>query len=161
MLKKKADPKLKGPISYIDLAKIEQGADVICPHCYHPLKGSSAFGAEADRYGRITRKYFGWCLQCDMGCEVVQFIAESKWHLHRFRYWRKTGEFGVNRADEWVDVEPLPQAPPVLTGPGGDYDQAAELAPYFLNITSHLQAIMNTLSEVVKSVREKSRGDNP
>lgn len=64
-------------VAYADDKKTKPTTGYICPKCFRELMAPSLSG-EKDRYGRITRSYFGWCLDCNCGFEVIQFKNPNK-----------------------------------------------------------------------------------
>ncbi|MBW1811656.1 MAG: hypothetical protein JRJ87_25940 [Deltaproteobacteria bacterium] len=96
---------------------------VVCPNCYGPPPGVSISREQTDRYGHRLRTYMGWCLNCHLGFEVRQFQKGSNWLIHKYRYYAAVAT-DIYVPDWWQTVNELPNAPLVVTGPGGDYDQA-------------------------------------
>ena len=123
--------------------------EIVCPHCFKPLAGASVLPAQADRYDRITRKYFGWCINCHMGCEVVQFHKYDKWHIHKYRYYAAALPIDKPVPDrQWTELEKLPEPAPVVTGPGGDYDR-----PCSLENKTHIE-ILQGLQKAIKAMAQ-------
>jgi len=95
---------------------------VVCPVCYKPMPGTVIIQRPADRYGRVIRTYFGWCLACNAGCEVVQFQKDGKWLIEKHRPYSP-------EPLAWQKVNSLPESAPIVLGPGGDFDSDIELMP--------------------------------
>ena len=104
-------------------------SDIVCPACYKPVQGCSIIDGGKDDYGRQTRHYMGWCCNCNMGFEAVQFMAqhaeEPRWLLHKWRYYAMVQALGKPLPQRgWQKVNELPETAPVVTGPGGEYNKS-------------------------------------
>ena len=110
------------------LQEFIEGQKVACPQCSARLLGRSVSPASTDRYGRTTRRYFGWCIDCSAGFEVIQFRQGDKWAIHKYRYYAAvlTGDKPIP-ARHWVVVADLPKPPLAVIGPGGDYDRQIQV----------------------------------
>jgi len=120
---------------------------VVCPRCIEQLSGYSIITEGPDRYGRYIREYFGWCIHCDTGFEVVQFKKDGRWPIHKYRYYAAKAGCKKIPPSEWTILNELPEPPAVVTGPGGDYDKAIELTK--INIE-----ILTAASKVSKAVAD-------
>ncbi len=136
----------------------------ICSQCYKPLKVPSVTVSPRDRYGTRLRHYNGFCFHCEQGCIVIQFERDSKWLIHSFNPLRyESGKFaGIG---DWIVVNPLPEPPAVLIGPGGDYDKPPDPSydPAISAIqgaTSGLMKATNKIGELLKAI-EKLRHNEP
>lgn len=135
----------------------------ICPKCFRELMGPEVVGKE-DRYGRITRSYFGWCIACDVEFEVVQFkhsqespfliatpnlqINKSGWLIHKYRLFKKLeGSDKPQPVTAWLTMNKLPEPAPVITGPGKEYDKSFE--PEIIDL---MQTMLGALKATVKTV---------
>jgi len=142
---------LKSKIMGIEYAKENQAqpkttADIICPKCYKllPQTNYTEF-ASTDRY-RTMRSYFGWCIQCQLGCEVVQFKQRDKWHIHKYRFYATVVSNDKPVPDKnWHIINELPESAPVVTGPGGNYNR--QITPEIINIIKSLQNILESTAK--------------
>jgi len=132
--------------------------DVVCPKCFKPLQGQSVLHAIPDRYGRKLRKYFGWCLECNRGFEVVQFDKDNRWHIHKYQNYEVIGQkIHCTPAGNWTTVNELPEPAPVVVGPGGDYDKSFDLETVELmkTVLNALKATTKTVELLLKSSKVK------
>ncbi len=106
-----------------------QIADVVCPVCFHSLEHAALEAQYSDRYGRKKRKYYGWCLECNRWCEVEQFERAGRWLIHTFREGGSDRERISTMGVPWQQLNEMPEPPPVVVGPGGDYTQGSEPKP--------------------------------
>jgi len=138
--------------------KAEVDLDVVCPQCHKPLGKYTAMLTKTDRYGREMREYFGWCLDCDQGNEVVQFKEYGRWQIHKCRYFADIGDgTGALPSSEWQVINKLPDPPAVMLGPGGDYDKAVDMD----QLEGRLyDGLLSALEKVVRVLRQlkKLRG---
>jgi len=110
----------------VAIAKEEKQTEtgVICPMCFRVIK-KFALSSKRDRY-RIIRTYYGWCDECNTGCEVIQFYCpntKTGWLIHRYRLFKiLEGNEKPQPVTTWLTMNKLPEPAPVVTGPGGDYD---------------------------------------
>lgn len=113
---------------YVKELQTETAQGIICPECFKELKEYSVISNKVDRYGRELRTYYGWCISCELGSEVVQFRQNNKWHIHKHRYYAVTIETDKPLPSrEWQIVNELPEPAPVVIGPGGNYDKQINL----------------------------------
>jgi len=98
----------------------------VCPDCNEPIHGISIEQTRPDRYDRIIRRYYGWCLRCKVGSYVEQFLMDHRWYIHRYRQWVMVDGKPVNKGG-WTILNDLPDPAPIVLGPGGGYDKAIEL----------------------------------
>ncbi len=115
----------------------------VCPQCYKPLKVPSVTDAGTNRYGIRVRDYNGFCFHCRRGCIVIQFAQDDRWLIHSFRPLRYESGTFVGFGPDWMIVNPLPEPPPVLNGPGGDYDKAPD--PAYDPAISAIEAISSLM----------------
>lgn len=135
----------------------QPASQVVCPHCFEPITSYTMYGVLEDRYGRITRNYFGWCDKCQTGYEVCQFDRDNKWHIHKFRYYASIQATGRNLPQQWRLVEQLPDAAAVVTGPGGDFDRPTEIKVkqcHKCQLKSELKETTNKLCQVLHLIYE-------
>jgi hypothetical protein len=124
---------------------------IVCPNCADRIGSATILPERTDRYGRLIRGYVGWCCNCHRGLEVLQFKSADKWYIHKYRYWLTVTETpGSNIPFEWRELNPLPDAPPVVTGPGGDYDKSIMI--HAVDTLKRIDNITQTLSETIKSL---------
>ena len=136
----------------------------VCPQCFRPLKAPAVTGGGIDRYGRRIRSYAGMCFECRQGCRVEQFEADGKWLIHSYlphRY--ESGRF-VGYGD-WIEVNPLPEPPAILTGPGGDFDKAPDLSgdlvlPLLRSAAGMMSKVAHTIRELLETI-EKLQHNEP
>jgi hypothetical protein len=90
-----------------------------CPSCKNSLT-SFKFSRTItnERFGITTRTYYGWCLDCNIGCEVEQFLSDGRWLIHR---WRRYSNYKKPKAGHWHIVSELP-VPAVVIGVGREFD---------------------------------------
>ena len=132
---------------------------IVCPNCVNRIGSATILPERADRYGRLIRGYVGWCCGCHRGLEVLQYKSADKWYIHKYRYWLTiTEQPGSNIPFEWQEINPLPDAPPVVTGPGGDYDESIMI--HTVDTLKRIDNIMQTLSEAVKSLAKAIKLSN-
>ena len=132
--------------------KIEIKNDVVCPKCYKPLAGATLVDSCKDDYGRVLRNYYSWCLKCNQGFEVIQFLKCERWHIHKYRYYTAIlkGD-GLAPPANWQKVLDLPDPDPVVLGPGGDYRHGCELiAGDVKPLLESLVRAMEATSNVIK-----------
>ena len=98
--------------------------DAECPRCERLLSAPNIV-PRPDRYNRELRECIGWCEDCDAGYRVVQFKYGNKWITHEYRFYGYEND-KPKHYEGWHRVVDLPDAPLVLTGPGGDFDKAIE-----------------------------------
>lgn len=134
----------------------------VCPQCFKPLKAPTVVNHPTDRYSPRTRSYTGMCFACRQGCRVFQFKRDGNWLIHRFQpHLYKSGAF-VGYGD-WIEVNPLPEPPAVLTGPGGDYDKPLDITDdpvvkIFRNAFDILSETAKAFGELIQDLK-KIRGD--
>ena len=147
-------------------------ARYVCPKCFRELMGPAVAG-EKNRYGRITRSYFGWCLACDCGFEVIQFKQEGAigngsllsammssdpvtsiqngWLINRYRLFKKLeGNDKPQPVTAWLTMNSLPVPAPVVTGPGGEYDKPFE--PETIDLVETVLAALRATTKTVESL---------
>jgi len=101
----------------------------ICPgcdeHCCYPN-----VRVIDDKYGRQLREVSGWCIGCDVGYIVRQFLNDDgKWLTYEYRKYihNMNGGPKMSPVGPWVKGYSLPDPAPVVTEPGGDYVKQVEL----------------------------------
>ena len=130
----------------------------VCPQCFKPLKAPAVTDGPPGRYGIRLRSYAGMCFHCRQACYVVQFEANGKWLINSYRpNLYESGRF-VGYGD-WVEVNPLPEQPPVLTGPGGDYDTVPDpdYDPAFSaiqGVAGFLMQATNAIGQLLKAIEK-------
>lgn len=134
----------------------EQGAmikDVVCPQCGKPISLPTILWCGEDRYGRITRSYLGGCLGCLRGFVVVQFLRDEKWFIHKYRYYAVPATKKVPLAEgNWIILNELPEAPPIIVGPGSGYDKQIELEASYFNLFRALQKALKSTGEILRQL---------
>ena len=100
-----------------------------CPTCRGELCAYVIMTVGEDRYRRWLRRFFGWCMKCDAGFEVYEFVAAgAAWRVHKYRPYKQVDKNCEPVATgDWVIVNEMPEPAPVIIGPGGDFDQAFSL----------------------------------
>jgi len=133
--------------------------DVVCPNCFKIPESVTIMGPRPDRYGRRLRTYYGWCIECHRGFEVVQFEQCGKWLIHKYRFFQAAGPEGYNVPDWWNTVQELQAPPAVQTGPGGDYESAPaiytdphRIANVLMSMKGVLDSMSRTIDNLVKTV---------
>ena len=107
---------------------VEHISEVVCPDCGKLLPYPCVLPVrKLERYGLLIRTYFGWCFDCERGCEVIQFCSAGTWQIHKYRPYTVDGPGTKPRHGRWQRRFELPVAP-VLVGPGGDYCDTYDLA---------------------------------
>ena len=135
--------------------QLKASGDVVCPQCHKPLGNYTAMLTRTDRYGREIREYFGWCLDCDQGSEVVQFKEYGRWHIHKHRYFADIGDgTGATPSSNWQMVNELPDPPAVMLGPGGDYDKAADIEALQFKLMDKLLAALGPVVRTLKQLKQ-------
>jgi hypothetical protein len=134
--------------------------DVICPNCFQIPPGVTLFNPVTDRYGRTTRSYFGWCIECHQGFEVVQYQQAGRWFIHKYRFWHAAMPEGLNVPDWWNKVNELPDPPVVLTGPCGEYDQAIKekqikTVDLLLKIQGVLKSTCQAVGNLIRATQDQ------
>ncbi len=128
---------------------------IVCPNCADRIGCASVMPGRTDRHGRTIRAYFGWCTNCHRGIEVIQFRSNNKWLISQYRYWLTVTENpGSNVSCEWHELNPLPEVPAVVTGPGGDYDKAMMIktADTLKSINGILYTLKKTIEGLIKTI---------
>jgi len=133
---------------------------VICPKCFKSLPGSSIIGPKIDRYDRMVRIYFGWCIHCRVGCEVVQFYKDQLWHINKYRlYGVVAKQVHCKPIGEWTTVNQLPQPAAVVTGPGGQYDKQIDLNTAYFNLLRALQNALKSTTVILEQLLKTIKND--
>lgn len=127
----------------------------VCPQCYKHLRAPVVTDHPTDRYGPRTRSYAGMCFACRQACRVYQFEQDDKWLIHKHLVHRyESGTFiGIG---DWIEVNPLPEPPAVLTGPGGDFDKPLDLSDD--PVVHLLQSAFDMLAKTAKAFGELLAG---
>lgn len=127
--------------------------DTVCPKCFKLLPGPTVLNESPDRYGRITRIYLGWCFDCKIGCEVIQFKRDDRWVIHKYQYYCQTSTFyAALPTHQWTTLNELPEPPVILQGPGGDYDQAIELRDTNISAMKTLKKAVDAIGAIIESL---------
>jgi hypothetical protein len=152
-------------IKEVDMeVRIMTDESTICPQCFRRIP-STVMPAENSRMGYLMRVYYGWCEGCNKGFEVVQFkraatannsiplainieADNERWHIHRYRPYRL-------RYEVLVEVEALPDAPVVIKGPGGDYDEDIRDSEMLEEIIRMANIFASKLNIVIKKLKQK------
>jgi len=136
-------------------------AGVICPQCCKPLPYPLLY-PQYRAEGRDYRTYQGYCFACRRGFIAVQFAGLSgAWILHK--YLPYTLQNNIPFCDgQWATViepPPLPQAetPPVMTGPGGDfqngYTPSADMPKLLVGMAAVLDQLKDAAIEMAKAIK--------
>ena len=135
----------------------------VCPQCYKHLRAPVVTEGGGDRYGRRMRSYAGMCFECLQGCRVTQFEQDGKWLINSYlphRY--EAGKFiGIS---DWIEVNPLPEPPAVVTGPGGDFDKAPDLSgnlalPLLRSAADMMLKVAHTIRELLATTEKLQRNE--
>lgn len=129
-------------------AKIE---GVICPQCYEHLPYPVIMDDGTDNYGRELRTYFGWCFKCNKGCQTVQFKRDDKWFIHKYQLAILEDARICRLKSEWQIVNVLPEPAPIITGPGGEYNN-------HINLESAVPEILKTMHKALAALAEAIQG---
>ena len=121
--------------------------DVVCPECGRPIPLSTIMWCGTDRYNRTTRRYLGGCLSCLRRYAVIEFLQDGKWLIHKYRYYEVPAT--KKPPGDWIILNELPEAPPVVIGPGGEYDKQIELEGVEI-----LKSLQNTLKKTCELLRQ-------
>ncbi len=159
----KADQNAATPAQDPDEMSIDTTASLIvdgcvCPQCFKHLRAPVVTGHPIDRYGPRTRSYAGMCFVCCQACRVFQFEQDGKWLIHRHLVHRyESGQFIAY--GDWITVNPLPEPPAVLNGPGGDYDAVPDPAndPFLTAIQGAASGLMqatNAIGQLLKAIEK-------
>jgi hypothetical protein len=124
--------------------------DVACPECGRPIPLSTILLSGTNRYNRTTRSCLGGCLDCLRRYEVVEFLQNGKWLVHKYRYDEVLA--AKKPPGDWIILNDLPEAPPVVLGPGGEYDKQIELNATFFNLLKALQNTLKCTGEILKQL---------
>jgi len=137
--------------------EVTTGLDIVCPKCFRPLEGYRIARQWTDRYDRQLRHYFGWCTNCNLGSEVIQFLAgegtaiprpvSPRWCIHKHRYFAYIGNQS-RASNEWQVWDLLPEAAVVVTGPGGDYDRPYD--PQIYGLLKQLHSAVHAADKLLK-----------
>jgi len=136
---------------------------VVCPECNSLIQLPLITGVDhclhecPERYIQTAmRRYFGWCLDCKCGAEVIQFQDGDLWRINQYRMYRQAAGEKPTPITGWIKLNELPQPAPVVTGPGGCYDKPAQLTVVTIPAAS-LKAVHNVLQNSAKVMGELLR----
>jgi len=125
-----------------------KGTDVACPECGRPIPLSTIMWNGTDRYNRTTRSWLGGCLDCLRRYVVVEFLQDGKWLIHKYRYYEVPAT--KKPPGDWIILNDLPEAPPIVVGPGGEYDKQIELD--HVGVLKLLQKTLAKTGELLKQL---------
>jgi hypothetical protein len=135
----------------------------VCPQCFKPLKAPSVTESPPDRYGIKLRSYAAMCFTCGQACKVIQFEADGKWIIlsYRIHLYESGRFFGYG---DWITVNPLPEPPAVMTGPGGDYDKVPDLSgelalPLLRSASGMMSKVAHTIRELLEVIEKLQRNE--
>lgn len=141
-------------------------AGAICPGCDKHYMYPTVSHKEPDKYGRELRVVYGWCLECDIGYNMLQFKSGEEWLTYKYQkyiYNKNTGPKPVS-VGPWVKGFSLPQVAALITGPGGDFtkkvDIDAEIEKTLQAAATLLNKAAKNMLELMKIVKEKSGSKN-
>jgi len=139
-----------GEIAALEAGKVqkEQGgtaADAMCPKCFRPV--AAKIFDEPDRYGRKIRKYLGFCEKCNAGCEVIQFLREGRWLIHRYQLYPYAGAMCYGTG-VWFQLNEMPEPAPIVIGPGGEFDK--QVWPLLSKLRTSLEGVCQTIECLMK-----------
>jgi hypothetical protein len=144
------DDIVEGPGVTTTPEKAEIVPDCVCPACYKPM-AYPRMDEIADRYGRVMRRYFGFCPICSLGNETVQFKRDGRWVIHKYQVYAYVGQLTHCRATgRWVTLNDLPEPAPVVTGPEGrEYDKQITLTKEDVMLVSALRKALESFAEAL------------
>lgn len=148
--------------------------DIVCVKCYRTLKTQHIFGPGYDESGHYLRHYTGYCYDCQVGSDVIQFektiTSEEKgacihrWLIHQMRTFRIGQEPSPWILKMPLDLEPaIPACPVIRTGPGGDYYEdisEAELVAMLekaVETQNTLARFLTHLIDIIAHVKRKKQ----
>jgi len=135
-------------------------ADVVCPKCFKPVFSPAIDDTKADRYGSKRRGYYGWCFDCEIGFEVIQFKQDGHWVINEYKKY-VCGDGRAMPIGPWITLNDLPGTPLVVFGPGGDYDR--QVYPDDLDrlseVAKNMSNAINLLGHVVRGIKERAQND--
>lgn len=91
------------------------------------------------------RGYMGHCTDCRTDCEVEQFSFAGVWPMSG---WRLNG--GPWRLLQLPVPDEMRQGPPVVTGPGGDFQ--AGYTPTTMDALEKIETTLSALKQVVTAL---------
>ena len=125
--------------------------DCVCPACYKPL-AYPRIESVADRYGRVMRRYFGFCSSCNLGSETIQFKRDERWVIHKYQVYTYVGQLTHCQASgKWITMNELPEPAPVVIGPGGEYDKQITLTTQDVMLLSTLRRGLECFAAALES----------
>jgi hypothetical protein len=130
--------------------------DVVCPICFKPLTCPAIVNDNTDRYGRRLRTYFGWCFECGVGNNVIQFYRYGRWIIHKYKHAHEKGPGRYKFDDYWTQLNEMPEPPLLLTGPGGDYDSPID-RDLIADSLEMVQSTITKMGQLVDTLLEKIR----
>lgn len=161
----------------------ETDRDAICLVCYRPLPTPIIMPYDFNDFsdlGYKMRKYCGWCGSCNLGFEVIQFLrttddgrrtAENKsgklnagqrWAIWKYTIYAYkiiddvTEEGKSIRLGGEIILNELPEPAPVVTGPGGDYNQFIEVKQ--AELLNTMRKTLLSMSEAIKTLLRLKKG---
>jgi hypothetical protein len=91
---------------------------------------------------------------------VVEFLRDGEWHIHKYRFYEVPAT--KKPPGDWIVLNELPEAPPLVVGPGGDFDKQVELEASFLNLLKALQGTLKCTGEILKQLLAiHAKGEKP
>jgi len=136
--------------------------------------------------GYKMRKYCGWCGSCNLGFEVIQFLRttddgrrtadngrqmtddgrqmtdDRRWAIWKYTIYAYkiiddvTEEGKSIRLGEEIILNELPEPAPVVTGPGGDYNQFIEVKQ--AELLNTMRKTLLSMSEAIKTLLRLKKG---
>lgn len=89
----------------------------------------------------------GGCLNCLRRYVVVEFLQDGKWLIHKYRYSEVLA--AKKPPGDWIILNELPEAPPVVVGPGGEYEEQIDFGQVEV-----LKSLQNTLGKTIELLRQ-------
>jgi len=142
-------------------------ADAVCPNCFKLMENPTMMPERTDDFDRTLRSYLGWCMQCGLGFEVVQFLREDRsqktedrgqkkgrWIIHKCKVYAIIGEDKCKRLGEEIIFNELPEPAPIVIGPGEDFNQQIEIKQFELmnTLRKTLQSLCQTINCLMKTM---------
>lgn len=134
--------------------------DVVCPECYRLMVSPHVLDQVTER-GHLLRSYFAWCFDCGKGYCVIQYYnpKTNHWVIHKYQQYVLIDRVPV-LAGDFISCNPLPDAPLVMTGVGGDYyrpvsgedinQTAAQAKEVLIKCVNLIGEVNDTLKQLVR-----------
>jgi len=142
-------------VAYVIDEQTKPKAGYVCPKCFRELMGPAVSGKQ-DQYGRTTRSYFGWCVNCDVGFEAIQFKqGDTKfgWLIHKYRFFKiLEGSDKPQPVTAWLTMNELPEPALVVIGPGGDFNQHYDFNTETFKLLQALKKALDSTNKIINQL---------